>query len=124
MFAGTTRATPWFFAYLLLMTLSGFLDGRDTSHPALPPLIIIISFVMNIGAVSAIVFFLLKFFVHAQELAMAELDREHRKVRQSLSLAMEVQQNLLPKSNPSVEGRTSPGKVYTAMKPAAIIMIF
>jgi len=110
MFAGTTRAIPWFFAYLLLMTLSGFIDGRYISGPALPPLITIISFVMNIGAVSAIVFYLLKFFVHAREQAMAELDREHRKVRQSLSLAMEVQQNLLPRSNPSVKGLDIAGK--------------
>ncbi len=110
MFAGTTRAIPWFFAYVLLMALSGFLDGRDIAQPALPPLIMIISFVMNIGAVSAIVFFLLKFFVQAREQAMAELDREHRKVRQSLSLAMEVQQNLLPKSNPSVKGLDIAGK--------------
>ncbi len=110
MFAGTTRAIPWFFAYLLLMAISGLLDGRDMSQPALPPLIIIISFAMNIGAVSAIVFFLLKFFVHAREQALAELDREHRKVRQSLSLAMEVQQNLLPKSNPSVQGLEIAGK--------------
>ena len=110
MFAGTTRAIPWFFAYLLLVTLSGFLDGRNISGPALPPLITIISFVMNIGAVSAIVFYLLKFFVHAREQAMAELDREHRKVRQSLSLAMEVQQNLLPRSNPSVKGLDIAGK--------------
>ena len=110
MFAGTTRAIPWFFAYLLLMTLSGFLDGRNISGPALPPLITIISFVMNIGAVSAIVFYLLKFFVQAREQAMAELDREHRKVRQSLSLAMEVQQNLLPRSNPSVKGLDIAGK--------------
>jgi sigma-B regulation protein RsbU (phosphoserine phosphatase) len=110
MFAGTTRAIPWFFAYLLLMTLSGFLDGRNISGPALPPLITIISFVMNIGAVSAIVFYLLKFFVQAREQAMAELDREHRKVRQSLSLAMEVQQSLLPRSNPSVKGLDIAGK--------------
>lgn len=110
MFAGTARAIPWFFAYLLLMAFSGFLDGRDISQPALPPLIVIISFVMNIGAVSAIVFFLLKFFVQAREQAMAELDREHRKVRQSLSLAMEVQQNLLPRSNPSVKGLDIAGK--------------
>ena len=41
---------------------------------------------------------------------MAELDREHRKVRQSLSLAMEVQQNLLPGSNPSVKGLDIAGK--------------
>jgi serine phosphatase RsbU (regulator of sigma subunit) len=110
MFAGTTRAIPWFFAYLLLMAFSGFLDGREISQPALPPLIVIISFVMNIGAVSAIVFFLLKFFVQAREQAMAELDREHRKVRHSLSLAMEVQQNLLPGSTPSVHGLDIAGK--------------
>ncbi len=110
MFAGTTPAIPWFWAYLLLMALSGFLDGRELSQPALPPLIVIISFVMNIGAVSAIVFFLLKFFVRAREQAMAELGREHRKVRQSLSLAMEVQQNLLPRSTPSVKGLDIAGK--------------
>jgi serine phosphatase RsbU (regulator of sigma subunit) len=110
MFAGTTRAIPWFSAYLMFLILSGFLDGRDISRTALPPLIVIISFAMNIGAVSAIVFFLLKFFVHAREQAMAELDREHRKVRQSLSLAMEVQQNLLPNSNPSVRGLDIAGK--------------
>jgi serine phosphatase RsbU (regulator of sigma subunit) len=110
MFAGTTRAIPWFIAYGLLMALSGFLDGRDIAQPALPPLIMIISFVMNIGGVSAIAFFLLKFFVHAREQTMAELDREHRKVRQSLSLAMEVQQNLLPRSNPSVKGLDIAGK--------------
>ncbi len=110
MFAGTTRAIPWFIAYGLLMALSGFLDGRDIAQPALPPLIMIISFVMNIGGVSAIAFFLLKFFVQAREQAMAELDREHRKVRQSLSLAMEVQQNLLPRSNPSVKGLDIAGR--------------
>ncbi len=110
MFAGTSRATPWFCAYLLLMAVSGFLDGRNISQPALPPSIVIISFAMNIAAVSAIVFFLLKFFVHAREQAMAALDREHRKVRQSLSLAMEVQQNLLPSSNPSIRGLEIAGK--------------
>ena len=110
MFAGTTRAIPWFCAFLLLMAFSGFLDGRNISQPALPPLIVIISFAINIAAVSAIVFFLLKFFVHAREQAMAALDREHRKVRQSLSLAMEVQQNLLPSSNPTVRGLEIAGK--------------
>ncbi len=110
MFAGTTRAFPWFFAYLLLMILSGLVDGRNISQPALPPLVIIVSFVMNIGAVSAIVFYLLKFFVQAREQAMAELDREHRRVRQSLSLAMEVQQNLLPRNTPTVRGLEIAGK--------------
>ena len=35
---------------------------------------------------------------------MAALDKEHQRVRQALSLAMEVQQNLLPKADPQIEG--------------------
>jgi sigma-B regulation protein RsbU (phosphoserine phosphatase) len=65
---------------------------------------------MNIGGVSAIFFFLLKYFVHAREQAMAALNKEHRHVKHSLSLAMEVQQNLLPKSDPTVAGLDISGK--------------
>ena len=104
MFAGTPRALPWFLAYLLLMAFSGWDEIRVTPEAKLPPLIVVISYVMNIGGVSAIVFFLLKYFVHARELAMTALNREHRRVRHSLSLAMEVQQNLLPQADPEVEG--------------------
>jgi serine phosphatase RsbU (regulator of sigma subunit) len=104
MFAGTTRALPWFLAYLLLMVLSGWDEIRVPAEAKLPPIIVVISYVMNIGGVSAIVFFLLKYFVHARELAMAALDKEHRRVRHSLSLAMEVQQNLLPQVDPEVDG--------------------
>jgi sigma-B regulation protein RsbU (phosphoserine phosphatase) len=104
MFAGTTRALPWFLAYLLLMALSGWDEIHVPPEAKLPPFIVAISYVMNIGGVSAIVFFLLKYFVHARELAMAALDHEHRRVRHSLSLAMEVQQNLLPEADPEVEG--------------------
>jgi sigma-B regulation protein RsbU (phosphoserine phosphatase) len=70
----------------------------------LPTLVIVISFVLNIGGVSAIVFFLLKYFVQAREQALAALKKEHRRVRQSLSLAMEVQQNLLPRETPQLPG--------------------
>jgi len=104
MFAGTTRAIPWFSAYVLLMVISGFLNMKSTPQLSLPTFIVVVSFVMNIGGVSAIAFFLLKYFVHARELAMAALDREHKRVRQSLSLAMEVQQNLLPNANPHISG--------------------
>ncbi len=110
MFAGTTRSIPWFLAYMLLVVLSGITGGRDFSHAALPPLVTAISFVMNIGAVSAIVFFLLRYFVEERERAMAALDKEHRQVRHSLSLAMEVQQNLLPKANPAVKALDITGK--------------
>ncbi len=103
MFAGTMRSVPWFLAYVLLVVLSGFAGGRDNLHAALPPSVIAISFVMNIGGVSTIVFILLRYFVKERERAMAALDKEHRRVRHSLSLAMEVQQSLLPKDNPTVK---------------------
>ncbi|UCD82199.1 MAG: PP2C family protein-serine/threonine phosphatase [Desulfobacterales bacterium] len=105
MFAGTKGAIPWFTFYVLLMVISGALDhGSSSSQPSLPAFIMVISFVLNIGGVTAIAFFLLKYFVYAREQAMAALAREHQRVRQSLSLAMEVQQSLLPQDNPQAAG--------------------
>jgi hypothetical protein len=105
MFAGTTRSIPWFIAYLLLMVISGLQTGGSSwQQGTLPNTLVVFSFVMNIGGVSAIVFVLLRYFVHAREQAMAALDKEHQRVRHSLSLAMEVQQNLLPKANPQIDG--------------------
>jgi serine phosphatase RsbU (regulator of sigma subunit) len=111
MFAGTTRAVPWFLAYVLLMILSGFLPASGLPAATRKPVTVVISFMMNIGGVSAIVFILLKYFVHAREQALAALDKEHRRVRHSLSLAMEVQQNLLPKTDPRIDGLTIAGKI-------------
>ena len=104
MFAGTRRAIFWFTVYLLLMILAGVLGAGSSSQPSLPAVIIVISFVLNIGGVSAIAFFLLKYFVQAREQAMAALASENRRVRHSLSLAMEVQQHLLPQDTPQVVG--------------------
>jgi serine phosphatase RsbU (regulator of sigma subunit) len=111
MFSGTTRAIPWFIAYALLMVVSGLQSGETSWQQAtLPNTFVVFSFGMNIGGVSAIVFFLLRYFVHAREQAMAALDKEHQRVRHSLSLAMEVQQNLLPKANPQIDGLDIAGK--------------
>jgi serine phosphatase RsbU (regulator of sigma subunit) len=110
MFAGTTRAIPWFMAYVLLMAISTFLDNSAWQQNSLSGFFVVVSFVMNIGCVSAIVFVLLKYFVQAREEAMAALDKEHQQVRHSLSLAMEVQQNLLPKTDPQVDGLDIAGK--------------
>ena len=111
MFAGTTRSIPWFIAYALLMAVSGLQSGGSSWQQAtLSDTMVVFSFVMNIGGVSAIVFVLLRYFVRAREQAMAALDKEHRKVRHSLSLAMEVQQNLLPKSDPNIAGLDIAGK--------------
>ncbi len=110
MFAGITRSIPWFIAYAVLMVISGLQGGGSWQQAVLPNTAIAFSFVMNIGGVSAIVFMLLRYFVRAKEHAMAALDKEHQRVRHSLSLAMEVQQNLLPKENPKIAGLDIAGK--------------
>jgi serine phosphatase RsbU (regulator of sigma subunit) len=110
MFTGTTRAIPWFVAYIGLVVLSSVCGKSSWQPVSLTPAVIVVSFVMNLGGVSAIVFFLLRYFVRGRERAMAALDKEHRRVRQYLTLAMEVQQNLLPKSNPQIKGLGIAGK--------------
>ena len=110
MFAITSRVLPWFLAYVVLIVISGFLTESANTHQSLPSWAIIISFVLNIGGVSAIVFFLLKYFVSERERSMLALDEAHKRVRQSLSLAMEVQQNLLPKTDLKIEGLDITGK--------------
>ena len=110
MFAGTARAVPWFLVYGILLIISNLVGTRSGSQVILPPAAVIISFLMNIGGVSAIVFFLLKYFVRSRDEAMAELDKEHRRVQYSLSLAMEVQQNLLPNIDPKIEGLDISGR--------------
>jgi serine phosphatase RsbU (regulator of sigma subunit) len=111
MFAGTTRSIPWFIAYVLLMVISSLQTGGSSwQQGTLSNTLVVFSFVMNIGGVSAIVFILLRYFVHAREQAMAALNLEHQRVRHSLSLAMEVQQNLLPKANPQIDGLDIAGK--------------
>jgi serine phosphatase RsbU (regulator of sigma subunit) len=110
MFAGTMRAIPWFVAYLVLMVVSGLLPEGSMPTARLAPHVVMASYIMNIAGVSAIVFFLLKYFVQAREAAMAALDKEHQKVQHSLSLAMEVQQNLLPKSDPKIAGLDISGR--------------
>jgi serine phosphatase RsbU (regulator of sigma subunit) len=111
MFTGTTRSIPWFVAYVLLLVISGLQSGGNGWQAGmLSNTIVVFSFAVNIGGVSAIVFVLLRYFVHAREKAMAALDKEHQRVRQALSLAMEVQQNLLPKATPQIDGLDIAGK--------------
>ena len=110
MFAGTARAVPWFLAYGFLMIVSSLIGAKVGAQAVLPQAAVTVSFVMNIGGVSAIVFYLLKYFVRGREEAMAELDQEHRRVQHSLSLAMEVQQNLLPNIDPQIAGLEISGK--------------
>jgi class 3 adenylate cyclase len=83
MFAGTRRALPWFFAYLMLMILSGILDFRFSGMAEpLAPSVMVIFFVMNVVGVSTIAYLLIRYFVRERERALDALGKAHEEVSQ------------------------------------------
>jgi len=76
LFAEYRQSPRWLAAYLVLLALSGFLQpfARLTNH--LPQGLIVVFFVLNLGAVSTIAFILLHYFVGQKELAYRLLKME------------------------------------------------
>jgi class 3 adenylate cyclase len=96
MFAGTTRALPWFLAY----------DPKLAQDPAtIPSVLKVVFFIMNLGGVSTIFYVLLRYFVRERELAMAVLDKEHRRVveeKDRLDKIKSVMANFVPETAKSI----------------------
>jgi adenylate cyclase len=79
MFYGAREAVPWLLAFLGLATLAGVLDPLLPSGPVIPVGVVVTFFVLNIGAVAASTFMLVRFFVREREKAMAALQTEREK---------------------------------------------
>lgn len=100
---GLLQAGTWFGAYLGLTLVSGLIDPLlSPNAPAIPTWLIVANFVMNIGAVSGVAFFLLRYFAMERQRALDALGLEHAR---SESLLL----NILPrpiaerlKRNPSI----------------------
>jgi guanylate cyclase len=84
------RALHWLAAFLGLVFVSGFLEPRPLVSSSLPPVLVTLFFVLNIGAVSTIVITLLAYFVGQKNLLFGLLRAEQAK---SESLLL----NILPK---------------------------
>jgi adenylate cyclase len=69
LFAEYEQSPRWLIFYLALLVLSGFLQSYVGSANRLPQNLVIIFFVLNIGAVSTISFVLLHYFVGQKERA-------------------------------------------------------
>ncbi len=105
MFSGTTRALPWFFAYLLLIAVSGILEGKMAQDAAPSPSIVVAFHMMNIAGVSTVFYVLLRYFVREREQAMAVLDQEHRMViqeKERLDKIKRVMANFVPETMKSI----------------------
>jgi len=109
--AGRRQATLWFLAFLGLVLFSSFLEPAIRPTRDLPLLVQTILFVMNIGGVSAVAFVLLSYFV-GQKKKLQDLERAY--LEQELSMARDIQQALLPKDLPQLDG----WKISCRYKPA------
>ena len=111
MFAGTTRSIPWFIAYVLLMVISGLqTGGSGWQQGTLPNTLVVFSFVMNIGGVSAIVFVLLRYFVHAREQAMAAPGQRTSARSPFTFIGYGSPTKSIAKANPQIDGLDIAGK--------------
>ena len=80
MFQGLRPAVWWLLAFLALTALSGVIDTQVASEAdRIPEAVIVIFFVLNIGAVSGTTFGLLRYFVRERERIHAELEVERAK---------------------------------------------
>ena len=78
-FAEQHSSPRWFVAYLALVILSGFLQPYVRLANLIPGSLIIAFFVMNIGAVSLIVFLMLYYFIGQKNLAYSLLHQEQER---------------------------------------------
>jgi len=77
---GPERAGVWFGAYLSLAVVSGLIDRfLSAGAPLIPPWLTIMNFVMNIGAVSGVAYFLLHYFARERQQALDALGLEHER---------------------------------------------
>jgi adenylate cyclase len=78
LFAGRRQAKSWFIAYLALVVIAALLDpfGRPSN---LPPALLTVFYVMNIGCVSIFTFVLLQYFMSQKEATLRMLHLEQEK---------------------------------------------
>jgi guanylate cyclase len=72
-------ASRWFFAYLLILVISGIIQPFLSHDSPLQESLIISFFVVNLGVISVIIFFALRFFIVQRNEAYSSLEREQEK---------------------------------------------
>ena len=97
LFVGARQATPWFLAFVGLVTFSAALDpALGAEAPEIPQGIIITFFALNILGVATTVFVLLQYFVRARERALTDLARQHEALELEKAKSERLLLNVLP----------------------------
>src|SRR5205823_5538494 len=67
-FQGARQSLPWLVAYVLEVIALGVADGALAAHaPPLPPWVVVLFFVMNVGTVSAVTYAVVRYFARRME---------------------------------------------------------
>src|SRR5258708_7370501 len=78
MFVGLRESWPWFFGFLALVLVSGFLEAaRVLPRPGIPADIRVVFFLLDVSGVALVVFLVLFYFVGEREKMKTALDAEH-----------------------------------------------
>lgn len=120
-FQGVKRAGPWFAAYTALIVLSGVLDNRlSLITPLIPSWLVVANFVMNIGAMSGVAYFVVRYFALERQRALEALQQEHRLLYDEQTRSQALLLNVLPE--PIAERlKLTPGPIADAF-PAATVL--
>lgn len=92
-----SRSVPWFVAYCVLLVTLGIIDPVLEGGAAdIPTGIKTAFFVLNIGGVTATSYLMLRYFVRAREVAMADLERAHASLAMERERSERLLLNVLP----------------------------
>lgn len=98
--SGWRESVPWFFAYIIMTAASGFFDyflGSGESN-GISMKTIGVFFALNFAAMSAIIYFLIRYFVVEMEKIKNQLDQQHQLLAEEQKKSERVLLNVLPDS--------------------------
>ncbi|MCR4305120.1 MAG: adenylate/guanylate cyclase domain-containing protein [Gallionella sp.] len=96
--SGWRESVPWFFAYIIMTAASGFFDyflGSGESS-GISMKTIGVFFALNFAAMSAIIYFLIRYFVVEMEKIKNQLDQQHQLLAEEQKKSERVLLNVLP----------------------------
>ncbi len=96
--SGWRESIPWFIAYMLLTAVSGFFDFYlgSGSSAGIPMNTIGVFFALNFATMSAILYFLVRYFVIETEKIKSQLDQQHALLAEEQKKSERVLFNVLP----------------------------
>ena len=108
-------ASRWFYAYFLLLVASGFIQPFLAKDSLLSDNLITSFFVMNLGAISIIIYLALKYFIEQRNVAYAALEVEKEKSNNLLlNVLPEEIAEILKEKNQTIADRFEEASVIFA----------